>query len=181
MLVMLDSYVSTVFLQPQDIANLAHGLARLRGLCDQQEDEAEAAAAAAAALPSFLRGLQVRVCARPHDSMRAYPSYHKTIYIYNRQEAALLLGAHEFKPSELAMAAYGLARLATPSHSTSSEEASVVDPAFLRAWGQALWARTTTGDGQMHPRELVVLLDSLVRLGYRYAHRHSLALYVVLT
>lgn len=64
MVTYLFIHVRTTCTQPQDIANLAHGLARLRGLCDaNQHDDEEVAAAAAgsyAASPSFLRGLQVR-------------------------------------------------------------------------------------------------------------------------
>lgn len=57
--------------------------------------------------------------------------------------------------------------------------AMFIDPAFLRAWGGELWARVKEEDGTsrssnkgtraapLQPRELVVALDSLVRLGYR--------------
>jgi hypothetical protein len=97
-------------------------------------------------------------------------------FLWGLQESALLLGAGAFKASELAMTAYGLARLGCPVSAAAADDETGygggsalggVDPAFLHCWGQALWARLAADGQQWRPRELVVVLDSLVRLGYR--------------
>lgn len=69
---------NTQISQPQDIANLAHGLSRLRALCGSSDEgvEDESSSSSHGASPSFLRGLQARaLIAFVYPSHLPYPIY----------------------------------------------------------------------------------------------------------